>query len=89
MPPGCEVSMAAGDRERSGCHVLAGRPAVIEQHKQDRLSADINRRLSQSLRQVRLLVGNLTRPVGMTPRVRGLSPNVDPFPAQCRPIGRT
>jgi hypothetical protein len=53
MPPGCEVAMATGDRERSGRYVLAGRPPVIEQDKQDWLSVHIDRRLSQSLRQVR------------------------------------
>jgi hypothetical protein len=79
VPARREVAVAAGNRERSGRHVLTGCASVIEQDKQNWLSSQLDRRLSQSLCHVRLLIGNLIGAVGMTPRVRGLLANVDHF----------
>src|SRR5260370_28645692 len=50
VPPRRDVSIAARNRERPGRHVLTGRSSVREQDEQDRLAAQLDRRLPQSPR---------------------------------------
>jgi hypothetical protein len=69
---GRDMSVAARNRKRAGSHVLACRPSVIEQHKQDRLSPQLDGRLSQSSRHVRSAASSANLTFMRSARARSL-----------------